>query len=201
MSMSPLLEQLIQQLRILPGIGPKSAQRMAFHLLARNRQGGKAIAHALQLAMTQIQHCEQCRTFSETTLCSICSNQKREHRLLCIVETPADMLAVEHTGYRGVYFLLLGHLSPIDGIGPQEIGLDILHRRLQQDSIEEIIIATNPTVEGEATAHYIIQLAKQAKIPCSRIAHGVPFGDVLEYIDTRTLGLAISGRAQCLEIE
>jgi len=199
--MSPLLEKLIHALRVLPGVGPKSAQRMAFHLLARNRQGGKAIAQALEEAMIHIQHCEECRTFSETPRCAICLHPNRDRHLLCIVETPADMIAIEQTGYKGLYFLLLGHLSPLDGIGPQEIGLDILNRRLQKDSFQEIIIATNPTVEGEATAHYLLQLATQYKIPCSRIAHGVPFGDVLEYIDTRTLGFAMASRAQCLEVE
>ncbi len=194
MSFSPLLEELIHSLRALPGVGPKSAQRMAFHLLSRDRQGGKSIATALQHAMEHIQHCQQCRTFSEVPRCGICSNQKRDHHLLCIVESPADMLAIEQTGYRGLFFLLLGHLSPIDGIGPQDIGLNHLQQRLQQEVIEEIIIATNPTVEGEATAHYILQLAKQAKVNCSRIAHGVPLGDVLEYIDTRTLSLAMAGR-------
>lgn len=195
MSFSPLLGQLIQQLRALPGVGPKSAQRMAFHLLARDRAAGKAIAQALQQAMDHIHHCQLCRTFSETPLCVLCANQKRDHQLLCIVESPADMLAVEQTGYRGLYFLLLGHLSPLDGIGPEDLGLDLLTRRFREATIQEVIIATNPTVEGEATAHYLLQLAKQFNISCSRIAHGVPFGDVLEYIDARTLALAIAGRS------
>lgn len=194
MSFSPLLEQLIQSLRALPGIGPKSAQRMAFHLLARNRQGGKHLANSMQQAMEHIGHCQRCRTFSETSICSICNNSKRDHSVLCIVESPADMMAVEQTGFKGLYFILLGHLSPIDGIGPKDIGMDQLQQRLAEPDIQEVIIATNPTVEGEATAHYIAQLSQQASIACSRIAHGVPLGDVLEYVDGRTLSLAMSGR-------
>lgn len=193
-SFSPLIDQLIASLRNLPGVGPKSAQRMAFHLLSRDRKGGLALAHALQLCMEHTTHCKRCRTFSETSLCLFCNHTRRDQTLLCIVGTPIDMIAVEQTGYRGLYFILHGHLSPIDGIGPSELGLDILKQRLMEEDIQEIILATNPTVEGEATAHYIAQLAKHSHINCSRIAHGVPLGSELEYIDGNTLAHAIAGR-------
>ncbi|MBB70822.1 MAG: recombination protein RecR [Legionellales bacterium] len=194
MSFSPLLEKLVAAFRSLPGVGPKSAQRMAFHLLARDRQGGIALADALQEAMADIGHCLQCRNFSETDLCQICENPRREQYTLCIVESPADVIAVEQTGYRGLYFVLLGHLSPIDGVGPNELGIDKLKVLLGKHSFTEVILATNPTVEGNTTAHYLSQLIKTFEIPCTRIAHGVPIGGELEYIDGGTLAHALAGR-------
>lgn len=193
--MSPLLQQLIDALKCLPGVGPKSAQRMAFHLLERDRQGARHLAEALVEAIDNIGHCEQCRTLSETEVCNICNSASRDSSLLCVVETPADVLAIEHIAeYRGKYFVLMGHLSPLDGIGPNELGLDKLEKRLAGDEINELILATNPTVEGETTAHYISELAKQYDVAATRIAHGVPLGGELEYIDAGTLAHAFSGR-------
>lgn len=193
--MTPLLQQLIQSLRCMPGIGPKSAQRIAFYLLARNRDGAKNLGDSLIQAMNEIDYCESCRTFSETALCVFCSSTQRDKTVLCIVESPADQYAIEQTGYRGMYFILHGHLSPLDGISPEEIGMSTFRERLQTETtLREIIIATNPTLEGEATAHYISQIAKQHQIACSRIAHGVPLGGELESIDTGTLMHAFTGR-------
>lgn len=196
MKFSPLLSELIDSLTCLPGVGKKSAQRMAFHLLERNRQGALKLSDTLQEAMAGIDHCQRCRTFTESDICEICQHPERaDSGLLCVVESPQDVLAVEQTlAYNGVYFVLMGHLSPIDGIGPNEIGLDILERRLQQGDIKEVILATNPTVEGEATAHYISQLCSKYDVDASRIAHGVPVGGELEYIDGNTLTHAFSGR-------
>jgi recombination protein RecR len=195
---SPIIDQLIDALRCLPGVGPKSAQRIAFHLLERNREGGKNIAAALATAMDTIQHCRQCRNFCETDLCHFCSASNRDAHLLCIVETPADVLAIEQThSFRGRYFVLMGHLSPLDGIGPKEIGMDALKTLLQENEWSEVILATNPTIEGEATAHYIAQLIKQMKqdkIKISRIAQGVQLGGELEYTDSGTLAHAFKGR-------
>lgn len=182
-------------LRCLPGVGPKSAQRMAFHLLERDRTAGLALAKALEEAIDRVRHCTQCRTLSETPLCSLCNNPSRDSSLLCIVETPADVLAIEQTGsYRGRYFVLMGRLSPLDGIGPAELGIDQLLQYVTDLSPQEVILATNPTVEGEATAHYLAGLIKQHNIRASRIAHGVPLGGELEYIDGNTLARALSGR-------
>ena len=193
--MSPLLQQLIDALKCLPGVGPKSAQRMAFHLLERDRQGARELAGALVEAVDNIGHCEQCRTLSETAVCSICDSASRDNSLLCVVETPADVFAIEHIGeYRGKYFVLMGHLSPLDGIGPAELGLDKLENRLAQGELAELILATNPTVEGETTAHYISEMAQQHQVTTTRIAHGVPLGGELEYIDAGTLAHAFSGR-------
>ncbi len=184
-------------LRCLPGVGPKSAQRMAFHLLERDRQGGRMLAHLLDESMERIGHCSRCRTLSEATICSYCSNPKREDGLLCVVETPAEVVAIEQaTGYRGRYFVLGGHLSPLDGIGPKEIGLDLFDQRLSEGNINELILATNPTVEGEATAHYIGEMARARGIKVTRIAHGVPLGGELEYVDGGTLSHAFSGRRE-----
>lgn len=195
MRFSPLLEQLIESLRCLPGVGPKTAQRMALLLLTRGRDNGKRLARSLIEAMEHIQHCEACRIFSETPLCEICASQHRDHTLLCIVENPIDVSVIEQTGsYRGKYFVLLGRLSPLDGIGPDEIGIDKLKIHFQRGDIKEAILATNPTVEGEATAHYISELAKQHSIKVTRIAHGVPIGSELEYIDASTLAHALAGR-------
>ena len=180
----------------MPGVGKKSAQRITYHLLQRNREGAKNLATALSTAMDRIGHCQRCRNFSETELCSICSNDRRDKTVLCIVESPADVFAVEDTGYRGVYFVLLGHLSPLDGIGPDELGFDKLSLLLDGDVIKEVILATNSTVEGEATAHYISEMVRKRKLKVTRIAHGVPVGSELEYIDSGTLSEAISGRRE-----
>ena len=195
MKFSPLFENLVDNLRCLPGVGPKSAQRMAFHLLERNRGGGQHLAEALSHAMKNIRHCNQCRIFTEMDICEICSNKGRDHRSLCIVESPADALAVEQAGgYRGLYFVLMGRLSPLDGIGPEELGLELLSKRVQLEPFDEIIVATNPTVEGEATAHYIASMMKQLKLKTTRIAHGVPMGGELEYVDSSTLSQALAER-------
>lgn len=192
---SPLLEQLIEALRCLPGVGQKSAQRMAYHLLERNREGGSRLAKVLAEAVERVGHCQRCRDFSEQPLCSICASAAREQGLLCVVETPADRLVIEQaTGYRGFYFILQGRLSPLDGIGPKELGLDLLARQLAEGSVRELIIATNPTVEGEATAHYLAQLARQFEVSPSRLAHGLPLGGELEYVDRGTLAHAFGSR-------
>lgn len=196
MQLSPAIQELVQALRLLPGVGPKSAQRMTFQLLERQRDGALRLAKALTEAVEKVGHCHQCRTLTEDDTCAICASEKRRQSgLLCIVETPADVLAIEQTGqYAGCYFVLMGHLSPLDGIGPEDIGLDVLAKRLQSEPIEEIILATNPTVEGEATAHFIADLARARQVRTSRIAHGVPVGGELEYVDQATLGHAFSGR-------
>jgi recombination protein RecR len=195
MSASPLLEQLIEALRCLPGVGQKSAQRMAYHLLEREREGGLRLAGALAEAIERVGHCESCRDFSETPLCPICASGSRDRSLLCAIESPADRLVIEQaTGFRGLYFVLQGRLSPLDGIGPRELGLDKLAERLATGEARELIIATNPTVEGEATAHYLAQLAHQAGVKPSRLAHGVPLGGELEYVDRGTLAHAFGSR-------
>ena len=197
MSAAPLLEQLIEALRCLPGVGQKSAQRMAYHLLERDREGGTRLSGALADAMEHVGHCESCRDFSETPLCPICASGSRDRTLLCAIESPADRLAIEQaTGYRGLYFVLQGRLSPLDGIGPRELGLDRLAARLADGEVRELIIATNPTVEGEATAHYLAQLARQANVRPSRLAHGVPLGGELEYVDRGTLSHAFGSRSE-----
>lgn len=199
MSASPLLAQLIEALRCLPGVGQKSAQRMAYHLLERDREGGLRLAAALAEAVEKVGHCESCRDFSETPLCPLCASASRERAQLCAIETPADRLAIETaTGYRGLYFVLQGRLSPLDGIGPRELGLDKLAARLVAGEVRELIIATNPTVEGEATAHYLAQLARQAGVTPSRLAHGVPLGGELEYVDRGTLAHAFGSRTEIL---
>jgi len=195
MSQSPLLLQLIEALRCLPGVGPKSAQRMAFHLLERDRKGATILSSALEQAVEYIGHCTQCRTLSETDICSFCGDTQRKDELLCIVETPSDVLAISQaTDFKGKYFVLMGHLSPLDGIGPAELGLDLLEQRLQKGDIEELILATNPTVEGETTAHYISEMAAEYGVEATRLAHGIPLGGELEYIDGGTLAHAFSGR-------
>jgi len=192
---SPLLSQLIEALRCLPGVGPKSAQRMVFHLLKRNRAGARHLAATLNLAMDQIGQCKRCRTFSESDICTTCSNSQRDAGLLCVVESPVDVLTLEQaTPYRGMYFVLQGRLSPLDGLGPTELGLDVLTARLAEGEVRELIIATNPTVEGEATAHYLAHLAHAGGIKATRLAHGVPLGGELEYIDHNTLAHAFGGR-------
>jgi recombination protein RecR len=195
MSYSPLLKQLVESLRCLPGVGPKSAQRMAFHLLERDRDGARALAEAITNAVEQVGHCQRCRMLTEQDRCWICAASRRDPGALCVVETPADVMAVEQSaGYSGLYFVLMGHLSPLDGIGPDELGFDLLERRLDEGTVTEIILATNPTVEGEATAHYIAELASRRGIRATRIAHGVPVGGELEYVDSGTLTHAFAGR-------
>ncbi|HEX5960350.1 MAG TPA: recombination mediator RecR [Rhodanobacteraceae bacterium] len=196
MSSQPsFLAELIEALRCLPGVGAKSAQRMAFHLLERDREGGLRLAASLQQAMQRIGHCKSCRNFSELDECAICANASRDASLLCVVETPADLLAIEQaTGYRGRYFVLMGRLSPLDGLGPHELGGDLLTRRLGDGEIRELVIATNPTVEGEATAHWLGQLARSAGVRATRLAHGVPLGGELEYVDRGTLAHAFGSR-------
>lgn len=193
--MSPLLEQLIQALRCLPGVGARSAQRMAFHLLERDREGARRLAERLLAAVDRIGLCSRCRDFSEDPVCALCAGSQRDPAQLCVVETPADLMALEQaTGFRGRYFVLHGRLSPLDGRGPREIGLDRLADRLAEGEVRELIVATNPTVEGEATAHYLAQLARQHDVRPSRLAHGVPLGGELEYIDRGTLAHAFGAR-------
>jgi recombination protein RecR len=196
MKFSPLVQELIDTLKCLPGVGAKSAQRMAFHLLERNRLGGEKLASALGKAMVNIGHCQQCRNFTEDELCQICQSPKRQiSETMCIVENPADVIAIEQTGeFQGRYFILMGHLSPLDGIGPDDLGLDVLSKQLATGQFKEVILATNPTVEGEATAHYVAELASKYQLVISRIAHGVPIGGELEYVDGNTLSHAFSGR-------
>ncbi|WP_136679762.1 recombination mediator RecR [Neptunomonas sp. XY-337] len=195
MSFSPLLHELIAALRCLPGVGPKSAQRMAFHLLERDRERAMTLSDALRTAVEQVSECQRCRTLSETDICEICASPSRDEKLLCVLETPMDILAIEQTsGFGGLYFVLGGHLSPIDGVGPDDIGIDRLVERIDEGVIEEVILATNPTVEGEATAHYIAEQLKGRNVKVSRIAHGVPVGGELEYVDGGTLAHALAGR-------
>lgn len=194
---SPLIDKLISALRVLPGVGPKSAQRMALQLLEHNKEGASRLAEALSQAVAAVDRCRSCRTLSEQELCNICASSKRDRTQLCVVESPADVLAIEHSStFKGLYFVLLGRLSPIDGIGPKEIGMDVLEEKLNTDVLSEIIIATNPTVEGEATSHYIAELARMKNIKVTRIAHGVPIGGELEYIDGGTLAHAINRRSE-----
>ncbi len=195
MKFSPALQNLMEALRCLPGVGPKSAQRMTLHLLERDREGAAILADALRDAIDRVDRCSRCRNFTELEVCEICSDPRRDGTTICVVETPADVLAVEQSGsFRGIYFVLMGHLSPIDGIGPAEIGLDLFHRRVVDEGIQEVILATNPTVEGEATAYYLTDMLQPEGIRVSRIAHGVPLGGELEYVDGSTLAHALTGR-------
>jgi recombination protein RecR len=198
MSTSPLLDALIDALRCMPGIGKKSAQRIAYHLLQRDREGAKKMAAALQEAVEHIGHCRRCRNFCETPVCDYCSSQRRDRSLLCVVESPADVQAVEEAGFKGVYFVLMGHLSPLDGIGPEDLELDKLAALLDEGEIQEVILATNSTVEGEATAHFISEMVRNRNRRVTRIAHGVPMGGELEYVDSGTLSEAIAGRRELL---
>lgn len=192
-----LLEQLIEAFRILPGVGQKTAQRMAYHVLERERAGGQRLAQTLAAAVERIGHCARCRDFSESELCATCASGARDAHLLCAVESPADRLVIEQaTGYRGLYFVLQGRLSPLDGIGPSQLGLDRLAARLAEGEVQELIIATNPTVEGETTAHYLAQLARRHAVHPSRLAHGVPLGGELEYVDRGTLAHAFGSRGE-----
>ncbi|MCB1860212.1 MAG: recombination protein RecR [Chromatiaceae bacterium] len=197
MAAKSLLDQLMEALRCLPGVGPRSAQRMAFYLLERNREGGLHLSRVLADAMQRIGRCERCRTLSETELCTLCASPRRNSNQICVVETPAEVTALEQaTNYEGRYFVLGGRLSPLDGIGPREIGLDRLEKLLLEGAVEELILATNPTVEGEATAHYIGEIARVKGIKVTRIAHGVPLGGELEYVDGGTLLHAFAGRRE-----
>jgi len=198
MRFSPLLEEFIESLRGLPGVGPKTAQRMAFQLLTRGRESGKQLAKMLNRALEGIAHCQSCRTFCELELCEVCASPQRDPSVLCIVENPIDMLVIEQVSlFKGFYFVLMGHLSPLDGIGPDKLGMNELSQRLAEAKISEVILATNPTVEGEATAHYISDLIKKYPgIKVTRIAHGVPLGGELEYIDGGTLAHAFAGRGE-----
>jgi len=190
-----LLEELVEGLRCLPGVGRKSAQRMALYLLERNRRGGEKLAQVLSDAMSRIEHCKQCKNFTESELCEICSNYKRDASVICVVESPADVLAIENSGaFEGHYFVLMGQLSPLDGIGPEELGLDTFETRLQSQQIREVILATSSTIEGEATAHYLRELIEKYQIPVTRIAQGVPIGGELECIDSGTLARSINER-------
>ena len=195
MKQSPLLENLIESLRCLPGVGRKSAQRMAYYLLERDRTGGQKLSNSLAQAMMDIQHCQQCKNFTENELCVVCANPRRDHSTVCIVESPADVIAIESSGvFSGVFFVLMGHLSPLDGIGPEELGLEILEKRLAAGDVQEIIMATGSTVEGEATAHFIRDMVEPYEVPVTRIAQGVPMGGELEYLDANTLARSITER-------
>jgi len=195
--MEPLgsLEELTQALRCLPGVGPKSAQRMALHLLQHDRDGARRLARALSVATENIRHCQRCNTFTEGELCTLCRSTKRDPALLCVVETPADLMMMEQTqAYGGLYFVLMGRLSPLDGIGPKEIGLDRLLKRAQDGVVREVVLATNFTNEGEATAHYIGELLAARGLAVTRLARGVPVGSELEYVDSGTLAQALRER-------
>ncbi|MBK6738799.1 MAG: recombination protein RecR [Haliea sp.] len=195
MKFSPALENLIDALRCLPSVGPKSAQRMTLHLLERDREAALTLAAALREAVEKVGHCSLCRNFTELDICEICCDPRRDKTIVCVVETPADVLAIEQSAsFRGLYFVLMGHLSPIDGIGPAEIGLEAFQQRVIDEGIEEVILATNPTVEGEATAYYLTDMLSPVGVRVSRIAHGVPLGGELEYVDGSTLAHALSGR-------
>ncbi|HEY8507779.1 MAG TPA: recombination mediator RecR [Steroidobacteraceae bacterium] len=195
MKHSPALTRLIDALRALPGVGPKTAQRMAFHLLQEGRAGARTLSEALNAALESVVRCKRCRMLTEGELCWICAAPQRDASLLCVVESPADVVAVEQSGsYRGRYFVLMGHLSPLDGIGPEQLGVRELEALLDGGEIREMILATNPTVEGEATAHFLSELAAKRQIRASRIAHGVPIGGELEYVDGGTLAHALTGR-------
>ncbi len=194
MSAEPF-DELLEALRCLPGVGARSAQRMALELLERDREGGRRLAEALSTAMQTIRHCPQCRNFTARPQCRICASERRSSAVLCVVESPADVLAIEAaTGFDGRYFVLLGRLSPLDGIGPEDLGLDLLARRLDEEGVSEIVIATNTTVEGEATAHYLLEMARARGIRSSRLAQGVPLGGELEHTDRSTLAHAFSSR-------
>jgi recombination protein RecR len=191
----PALEQLIESLRCLPGVGPRSALRMAHYLLQRDRKGANALALALSNALEIVGHCQLCNNFSEQPICPLCASDKRETSLLCVVEMPTDVMMLEQTqSYDGLYFVLMGRLSPLDGVGPKEINLDKLLKRAQNGTVKEVILATNYTVEGEATAHYISELLKAKKIAVSRIARGLPMGGEIEYVDSGTLAQALTER-------
>ena len=193
----PALEQLIDSLRCLPGVGPKSALRMAYYLLQRDRSGAAKLGSSLENALQVLGHCTLCNNFAETDTCPLCESEKRDATQLCVVEMPTDLMMMEQTqSYNGMYFVLMGRLSPLDGVGPKEINLDKLIKRAQDGIVKEVILATNYTVEGEATAHYISELLKTRSVAVSRIARGLPMGGEIEYVDSGTLSMALLGRKQ-----
>ncbi len=195
MKHAPSVARLIDALRTLPGVGPKTAQRMAFHLLQDGREGARRLAEGIDHALTNVGRCRCCRMFTEAELCGVCESPQRDASLLCVVESPADVVAIEQSGgYRGRYFVLMGHLSPLDGIGPEQLGVGELEALLSEGLVQEVILATNPTVEGEATAHFLSELTRARGVRATRIAHGVPIGGELEYIDGGTLAHALAGR-------
>jgi recombination protein RecR len=195
MKHAPSVARLIDALRTLPGVGPKTAQRMAFHLLQDGRDGARRLAEGIDHALTNVGRCRCCRMFTEAELCAVCESPQRDASLLCVVESPADVVAIEQSGgYRGRYFVLMGHLSPLDGIGPEQLGIGELEALLSGSLVQEVILATNPTVEGEATAHFLAELTRARGVRATRIAHGVPIGGELEYIDGGTLAHALAGR-------
>lgn len=195
MIFTPRLQQLLNALRCLPGVGPKSAQRIAFHLLDKDRDGAEALVTALSASLEHVRNCDRCRMFAEAPLCLYCSDERRDHARLCVVESPADVIAIEESGgFRGVYFVLMGRLSPLDGIGAEELGVPLLEERLRSGDVLELVLATSATVEGEATAAFLAGLASQQGVAATRIAHGVPMGGELEYVDSSTLSLAIASR-------
>lgn len=192
---SPLIRELMESLRCLPGVGPRSAQRMALHLLERDREGALRLAQALTRSAEGVGRCNHCRTLTEEAVCRICANPSRDVRTLCVVETPSDVMAFEQAGgFSGRYFVLMGHLSPIDGIGPDDIGIGQMLETVRESRVKEVVLATNPTVEGEATAHYIAEELKSLGVTATRIAHGVPLGGELEFVDGGTLAHAMAGR-------
>ncbi len=192
---SPSLDELISSLKCLPGVGQKSAQRMAMHLLERDQAGARRLADAVLKSLENIRHCSQCRNFSDTEVCDICSRPSRDQSTVCVVESPADVIAIESSAaYQGRYFVLLGRLSPLDGYGPEQLGLDDIEEQLKQGQIKEIILATSSTVEGDITAQYVADIASKSGVASSRLARGIPSGGELEYIDSATLSRALSGR-------
>ena len=197
MSHSPLIQKLIDAFCCLPGVGPKSAQRMAMHLLERQREAGLNLSKVLAEAVERVGRCSRCRILTEDETCHICLSPRRDDAILCVVENPSDVFAIEHSGeYRGRYFVLSGHLSPIDGIGPEQIGIVDLLDRIASEAVEEVILATSTTVEGEATAFYIAEQLSKQEVTVSRIAHGVPLGGELEFVDGGTIARALTGRLQ-----
>ncbi|WP_445116029.1 recombination mediator RecR [Acinetobacter sp. WZC-1] len=192
---SDRFDQLVLALRILPGVGPKSAQRMALHLIMKNREGAIGLAHALNEATSYIHECEICHSLTENAICDICASTERDEQVICVVESPADVMAIEQSGsFRGKYHVLGGHLSPLDGIGPEEVGIPGLIQRLSSGHIEEVILAMNATVEGQATAHYVVEATRHLALKMTRIAQGVPQGGELEYVDSHTLSQALHNR-------
>ncbi len=195
MNQSVLIQELIQSFKVLPGVGQKSAQRMAYFLLEKNKKGGHMLANKLTESLEKINSCQKCQDLTEYEVCHLCTSERRNNDELCVVESPSDVLAIEQSGiFKGRYFVLKGHLSPIDGIGPEELGLEKLQTRLVNESFSELILATNPTVEGEATAYYLQNMAIKLDIKVTRLAQGIPMGGELEYIDSGTLGQAFAGR-------
>ena len=194
---SDRFDQLVQALRILPSVGPKSAQRMALHLIMKNKQGAVGLAHALNEATSYIHECSLCHSLTEDEVCNICLSSERDETLLCVVESPADVMAIEQSGsFIGKYHVLGGHLSPLDGIGPEEVGIPFLVQRLSDGQVKEVVLATNATVEGQATAHYLVEATRHLPLKMTRIAQGVPQGGELEYVDSHTLSQALHNRMQ-----